>query len=119
MGDTGILCEICKQKYSYRHESTSECGSSQLIRNRIRINKVFSVALLLFLLLDIGLLCIASWLAITDPKQPNFSATAPRFFLVYISLAICIGSLIFGIYQFVKFFMLETKLDIYPIDRVK
>lgn len=64
----GIDCQICKEKYCYEYETTYRCQSSQNVCKNMRKYLFFTVALIGFIIMDVGLLIALSWFAQNDKK---------------------------------------------------
>ena len=61
----------------------------------MRKYRVFAVALLSFIALDLGLLIALTWFAINDKSDENYKIEEPRYFLIYVSISVAIAGLLF------------------------
>jgi hypothetical protein len=57
--------------------------------------RMFAVALLSFIALDLGLLIALTWFAIHDKSDENYKIEEPRYFLIYVSISVAIAGLLF------------------------
>jgi len=66
-----------------------------------------AAANVLFMIIAIILLAITSYYASYDKFSSDYNIENPRYFLVYVAMGFAIISLLYGVYQFIKLFMLQ------------
>ena len=55
------------------------------------------------------MVCVLSFFAYKDQLDSRFSIKSARYFLIYVALVICLGGLIFAIYELVRFFLIDEE----------
>ncbi len=73
LGEEGIKCEICKEKYQYSFTINRYCASSNYFCNRLKTFRFFGIASIIFILLDLSLLGAVTWFAITDKNHKDYN----------------------------------------------
>lgn len=77
------------------------------------------MASILFILLDLALIIISGMYALNDLKDPLYTIASPRYYLVYVVFGFSFGSFSYSTYEFIKFFMIEEKINLVLGNKIK
>lgn len=81
-------------------------GDCATFAAKLRANKGVAMVNILFVVADILCLVFSSSYAISDYLQEDFSMKQPKYFLVYVAILLSLISTIYGVYEFIRAFVM-------------